>query len=101
MYEKGYVSKAQKISEELNFQKAKFSLEQAESKLNVLLNFTKGKTIKELESDVEKAKSDELAKEQTWQLEEDQGGQAREADRVLQAVRSRRRHRGIRQRPVA
>ncbi len=69
MYEKGYVSKAQKISEELNFQKAKFALEQAQSKLNVLLNFTKGKTIKELRSEVEKARSDELAKEQTYQLE--------------------------------
>jgi RND family efflux transporter MFP subunit len=69
MYEKGYVSKAQKISEELNYQKAKFALEQAQSKLNVLLNYTRGKTIKELRSDVEKARSDELAKEQTWQLE--------------------------------
>ena len=69
MYEKGYVSKAQKISEELNFQKAKFALEQAESKLHVLLEYTKGKTIKELRSEVEKARSDELAKEQTYQLE--------------------------------
>ncbi len=69
MYEKGYVSKAQKISEELNFQKAKFALEQAESKLHVLLDYTKGKTIKELRSEVEKARSDELAKEQTYQLE--------------------------------
>jgi multidrug efflux pump subunit AcrA (membrane-fusion protein) len=69
MYEKGYVSKAQKVSEELNFQKAKFSLEQAESKLHVLLEYTKGKTIKELRSEVEKARSDELAKEQTFQLE--------------------------------
>jgi HlyD family secretion protein len=69
MFEKGYVSKAQKISEELNFQKAKFALEQAQSKLNVLENYTKGKTIKELRSEVEKARSDELAKEQTWSLE--------------------------------
>ena len=69
MYEKGYVSKASKVSEELNYQKANFALEQAESKLNVLENYTKAKTIKELRSDVEKAKSDELAKEQTFQLE--------------------------------
>jgi len=48
MYEKGYVSKAAKVSEELNFQKAKFALEQAESKLHVLLDYTRGKTIKEL-----------------------------------------------------
>ncbi|MGC8641443.1 MAG: efflux RND transporter periplasmic adaptor subunit, partial [Isosphaeraceae bacterium] len=71
MYEKGYVSKAQKVSEELNFQKAKFALEQAQSKLDVLEHYTKAKTIKELESEVEKAKSDELAKKQTWQLEKD------------------------------
>ena len=71
MYEKGYVSKAQKVSEELNFQKAKFPYEQAQNKLNVLENYTKGKTIKELESEVEKALSDELAKKQTYQLERD------------------------------
>jgi HlyD family secretion protein len=71
MYEKGYVSKAQKVSEELTFQKAKFALEQAQSKLHVLLEYTKGKTIKELRSEVEKALSDELAKKQTYQLERD------------------------------
>jgi len=69
MFEKGYVSKAQKISEELNYQKAQFSLEQAQSKLRVLEEYTKAKTIKELKSDVEKARSDELAKEQTLQIE--------------------------------
>ena len=67
----GYVSKAQKVSEELNFQKAKFTLEQSQSKLNVLENYTKAKTIKELKSEVEKALSDELAKKQTYQLERD------------------------------
>jgi HlyD family secretion protein len=71
MYEKGYVSKAQKVSEELNFQKAKFTLEQSQSKLDVLEKYTKGKTIKELESEVEKSLSDELAKKQTYQLERD------------------------------
>ncbi|AMV38999.1 efflux RND transporter periplasmic adaptor subunit [Planctomyces sp. SH-PL62] len=69
MFDKGYVSRAQKVSEELNHQKAQFSLEQAMSKLTVLENFTKAKTIKELKSDVEKALSDELAKKQTFELE--------------------------------
>ena len=69
MFEKGYVSKAQKVSEELNYQKAQFSLEQAQSKLRVLEEYTKDKTIKELKSEVEKARSDELAKEQTLQIE--------------------------------
>lgn len=69
MFKKGYVSMAQKVSEELNYQKAQFSLEQAQSKLRVLEEYTKAKTIKELKSDVEKARSDELAKEQTLQIE--------------------------------
>ncbi len=71
MYEKGYVSKAQKVSEELNLQKAKFTFEQSQSKLEVLEKYTKAKTIKELESEVEKSLSDELAKKQTYQLERD------------------------------
>ena len=52
-------------------QKAKFALEQAQTKLNVLEKYTKDKTIKELESEVEKAHSDELAKKQTYELEKD------------------------------
>ena len=69
MFDKGYVSLAQKKTEELNLQKAQFALEQANSKLKVLEEFTKAKTIKELRSDVEKALSDEKAKEQTYELE--------------------------------
>ncbi len=69
MYLKGYVSLAQKVSEELNFKKAQFSLEQAMSKKKVLVDYTRAKTIKELESEVEKARSDELAKNATWDLE--------------------------------
>ncbi len=69
MFDKGYVSMAQKVSEELTFKKAQFTLEQAQSKRKVLVNYTKGKTIKELESEVEKSRSDELAKQATWDLE--------------------------------
>jgi len=47
----------------------RLSLEQAQSKLAILNNYTKGKTIKELRSEVEKARSDELAKEATYELE--------------------------------
>jgi hypothetical protein len=53
----------------LNRKKAQFSLEQAQSKRDVLIKYTKGKTIKELESAVEKARLDELAKEAAWDLE--------------------------------
>ena len=69
MFEKGYVSMATKVSEELNFKKAQFTLEQAQSKKKVLVKYTKEKTIKELESEVKKAHSDELAKQATWELE--------------------------------
>jgi HlyD family secretion protein len=69
MFVKGYVSKASAVSEQLNLQKARFAKEQADSKLKVLLDYTKAKTIKELESEVEKARSDELAKKATWELE--------------------------------
>src|SRR5262249_29143175 len=66
---KGYVSKAQAVSEELALKKAVFALEQAQSKKKVLVEYTKGKTIKELRSEVEKARSDELAKKATHELE--------------------------------
>ncbi len=69
MWQKGYITKAQKVSEELNFQKARFALEQAESKLQVLIKYTREKTLKELRSEVEKGRSDELAKQATWELE--------------------------------
>ena len=98
MLDKGYVSKAQQVSEDLNFQKAKFALEQAQRKMKVLEDFTKAKTIKELKSEVEKAQSDELAKQQTLEAGEGQGREAREADRKLQALRPRRRPGRLRQR---
>jgi len=69
MFEKGYVSLATKNSEELTLKRARFALEQSQSKMKVLIDFTKGKTIKELKSDVEKARSDELAKKATHELE--------------------------------
>ncbi len=48
---------------------ARISLEKAENKRKVLTKYTKGKTIKQLVSEVEKARSDELAKQATWELE--------------------------------
>jgi RNA polymerase sigma factor (sigma-70 family) len=66
MFDKGKLSAAQKAAEELNFQKAKFSLEQAESKRKVLVDYTRSRTIKELRSEVEKARNDQLTKEAAW-----------------------------------
>jgi len=46
-----------------------FSLEVAQNKLRVLDNYTKEKTLRELRSEVEKARAAVLAREQTWELE--------------------------------
>jgi HlyD family secretion protein len=69
MSKKGYISMAQKVSEDLALKKAMFTLEQAQGKKKVLVDFTKEKTIKELKSEVEKSHSDELAKKATHELE--------------------------------
>ncbi len=54
---------------EQSLSRERIALEQAQSKLKMLTQYTKPKTIKELESEVEKARSDELAKQATWELE--------------------------------
>jgi len=69
MYKKGYVSKATNIADKLTLDKSKFELEKAQSAQNVLLKYTKEKTIKELRAEVEKATADELSKKSTWELE--------------------------------
>ena len=57
------------VSEELTLKKARFALEQAESKKKVLVDYTKGEDDQGAQSEVEKARSDELAKKATWELE--------------------------------
>jgi len=54
---------------ELEEKKAGFQLEQAQAKLRVLLGYTKGVRERELRSQVEKARSDELANRATVALE--------------------------------
>ncbi len=71
MRDKGYVSEAQKTSDKFNLDKAKFTLEQSQTSMSVLLKYTRDKTLKELRAEVEKAKSDELAKKATLELEKD------------------------------
>ena len=46
-----------------------FALERAQSKLNVLQQHTKAKVLKELRIEVEKARSEEMLREQRWQEE--------------------------------
>jgi len=60
----------QVVIAELEVTNAGFAIEQAESKLKVLLEYTKPKRVNELRSNVEKARSDELAKRATWSLEQ-------------------------------
>jgi len=55
---------------ELEEKKAGFLAEEAESKRKVLIEYTKPRQIKQLRSEVEKARSDEAAKRVTWQIEQ-------------------------------
>ncbi len=48
---------------------AELSLASAQGKLDLLENSTKTKTLKERKDEVQRAQSDELAKDQTWRLE--------------------------------
>ena len=76
MFDKGYVSAAGKVQAEAEVRKARFDL-QAHVKKRVQVDFVNDKTIKQLKANVEKAWSDELAKEKAWKRE-----QAREAELV-------------------
>ncbi len=69
MYDKGYQSMAAKVSDELKFKKAQFALEQAQSKRKVLVDYTKKKTIKELEQGLETARARELARQAALERE--------------------------------
>ena len=98
MYEKGYVSKAQKVSEELNFQKAKFTLEQSQSKLERARRIHQGQDDQGARERGRKGALRRAGQEADLPARARQGSQAREADRQLQAAGPRRRHRGLRQR---
>ena len=69
MFEKGYVSKATSIADQLSYDRAKFELETAQTAMSVLEKYTRDKQIKSLNSDVEKARADELSKQSSWELE--------------------------------
>jgi hypothetical protein len=69
MFDKKYISPATKSAEELNNKKAHFALEQVQSKRKVLVDYTKSKTIRERQSEVEKARADEQAKAASWDWE--------------------------------
>jgi HlyD family secretion protein len=66
MYEKGHVSKAQNIADKVSLQQKVFAFEQARTKMSVLQKYTRIKTLNALNSDLAKAKSDELAKKAVY-----------------------------------
>jgi hypothetical protein len=67
-FEQGNLSRVQLNSDQLNFEKAKYTLEQAKSKLKVLDEYTKPKRLFELKQEVEKARAEELSKQAAWEL---------------------------------
>ena len=76
MFQKGYVSLAEKNTEEFAIKRVQLGLEEAQSKLKVLVDYSKERTIKVLLGGVETARARELAKQA--ELE-----QARSAERSL------------------
>jgi HlyD family secretion protein len=62
MFDKGYVSMAEKVAAELTLKHARFALELGQSKKKILIDFSKGKMIKALTGEVEAARARELAK---------------------------------------
>jgi multidrug resistance efflux pump len=86
MFEKGYVSLATKITEELTLKKTRYALEQAQSGLKVLADFTKDRTIKELTGAVETARARELAKEAALQQAQSQSKRLDEQIRRCKVV---------------
>jgi hypothetical protein len=67
-FEQGNLSKAQLVSDQLNFEKAKYMLEQARSNLKVLNDYTKPKRLYELKREVDKARAEEASKGMAWEL---------------------------------
>ena len=64
-----YVSDSQVLADDMSKQKSDISLANAKKKMIVLEQFTKIKQTTELEANVKKAESDELAKKSTYTLE--------------------------------
>jgi HlyD family secretion protein len=69
MLKQQLLSESQHLADVFALQKAEFTLKQATTKRMVLEKYTRDKELTELNANVEKAKSDTLAKEQTYALE--------------------------------
>jgi multidrug resistance efflux pump len=62
MFNKGYVSKAELVGQQLTFEKVKYALEEAQGAKQVLTQLTREKTIRALMGAVETARERELGK---------------------------------------
>ena len=67
---------------------AELAVKKAEAKLKNLLDYTKPKRIKELEVEVEKARSDELAKKAEWQTLHSKSKRLAESIKALKAKKN-------------
>ena len=80
---------------DLAIARARLALEKAKNRLHILTHYTKDHRTKELVIEVEKTRSNELAKQSHLGAGEEQGGEAGTADRRLHDHRPDRRHRGL------
>ena len=71
---------------ELGVLRARFGLEKAQGRRKLLSDYSKPKKIKELQTAVEQARSAELAKKATWELEQ---GRVRKLEKQISACRIR------------
>jgi HlyD family secretion protein len=70
MLQKGYLPVARNISDRLKLQRAKFGLEQAQTKKLVLEKYTKARNAARLKGDVEKAREEESLKQAVYEREQ-------------------------------
>ena len=80
MWGQGKVEQGSRVAEELSFQRAKFGIELAQSRLVVLQNHTRPRILRNLQGDVEKSHSGEQIRQSVLRLE-----QARE-NRIQQQI---------------
>jgi multidrug resistance efflux pump len=80
MFEKGYASHGEKVTGELALKRARLALEEAQSRKQVLINFTKEKNLKALTGAIESARARELAAQAL--LERERSLQKKLADQI-------------------
>jgi HlyD family secretion protein len=80
MFQKGYASLAEKVSEELALKHAVFALEEAQSQKKVLVDYSKERTNKALTGAIESARARELAAQAV--LERERSLQKKLADEI-------------------